>query len=369
MKSTECLFQPYRSSKLELSNRLVMAPMTRSFSPNNVPTKKVIEYYRRRAAGGLGLIITEGTTINHIAAHGYPNVPNFHGEAALEAWAKVAEEVHAEGGKIAPQLWHVGALRRPGTEPGGQTPGYSPSGMFIPGKVTGHAMTKADIDAVVAAYAQGARDAQQVGFDAVEVHAAHGYLIDQYFWQGTNQRSDEYGGDMAGRGRFAEEIVQAIRQAVGPDFTIILRWSQWKQQAYDARLVQSPEELDAFIQPLSAAGVDIFHCSTRRFWQPEFDGSSLNLAGWVKKLTGKATITVGSVGLSDEFLPESANDGFKEASPVNFDELVERMESQEFDLVALGRSVIANPDWPKLVQAGRFDELKPYEKRFLETLV
>ncbi|BFM05615.1 NADH:flavin oxidoreductase [Halioxenophilus aromaticivorans] len=369
MTSTNCLFEAFNSDKLSLANRLVMAPMTRSFSPHNVPSDQVVEYYRRRAAGGLGLIITEGTTINHIAAHGYPNVPNFHGEQALEAWRKVANAVHAEGGKIAPQLWHVGAARRPGTEPGGQTPGFSPSGMFMPGKITGHAMTKDDIDEVVQAYAQAAKDAQQAGFDAIEIHAAHGYLIDQFFWAGTNQREDEYGGDMAARGRFAQEIVSAIRAAVGPDFAIILRWSQWKQQAYDARLVETPEALAEFIQPLADAGVDIFHCSTRRFWQPEFESSNLNLAGWVKKLTGKATITVGSVGLSDEFLPESANAGFKEASPVNFDELVERMENNEFDLVALGRSVIANPDWPKLVQAGKFDQLKPYEKRYLESLV
>lgn len=343
--------------------------MTRSFSPNNIPTEQVVEYYRRRAAGGLGLIITEGTTINHIAAHGYPNVPDFHGEAALEAWAKVAAAVHAEGSKIAPQLWHVGAVRRPGTEPGGQVPGYSPSGMFMPGKVTGHAMTHEDIEEIVASFAQAAKDAQQAGFDAVEIHAAHGYLIDQFFWAGTNQRTDEYGGDMNKRGRFAREIITAIRQAVGPKFAIILRWSQWKQQDYNARLAQTPEELADFITPLADAGVDIFHCSTRRFWQPEFSGSNLNLAGWVKQITGKATITVGSVGLSDEFLPESADAGFKEASPVNFDELIERMDNHEFDLVALGRSVIANPDLPHLLKAGRVDELKPYRKSCLESLV
>jgi 2,4-dienoyl-CoA reductase-like NADH-dependent reductase (Old Yellow Enzyme family) len=138
--------------------------------------------------------------------------------------------------------------------------------------------------------------------DGVEIHGAHGYLIDQFFWEGSNRRDDEYGGDLAGRSRFAIELIQAVRAAVGPDFPIIFRFSQWKQQDYTARLVQTPQALAAFLQPLSEAGVDIFHCSTRRFWEPEFDGSELNLAGWTRQLTGKPTITVGSVGLDGEFL-------------------------------------------------------------------
>jgi len=241
--------------------------------------------------------------------------------------------------------------------------------MFMPGKVTGHAMAQEDIDDVVAAYAQGAADAKACGFDAVEIHGAHGYLLDQFFWQELNQRNDEYNGDLLARERFGVEVISAIRKAVGEDFPIILRWSQWKMQNYDARLVATPEQLAAFLAPLAAAGVDIFHCSQRRFWQPEFEGSALNLAGWTKKLTGKPTITVGSVGLSDEFLPDKTSQGFKAATPANLDELIERLEAEEFDLVALGRSVIANPDWAKLVKSGQFNALKPYEKSYLDSLV
>ena len=120
------LFQPFELGGLALKNRIVMAPMTRSFSPGNVPNEKNIAYYQRRAAGGVGLIITEGTCVGHKAANGYANVPYFHGDAALEGWRKVAEAVHNEGGKIMPQLWHVGSLRRPGTEPDPDVPGYGP---------------------------------------------------------------------------------------------------------------------------------------------------------------------------------------------------------------------------------------------------
>ncbi|UYV37896.1 NADH:flavin oxidoreductase [Rhodobacteraceae bacterium D3-12] len=368
MGETKTLGDAVKLGPLDLRNRIVMAPMTRTYSPGNVPNSKVIEYYRRRAEGGTGLIITEGTFVEHKAAIAYPNVPAFYGEDALAGWKKVVDAVHAEGGKIAPQLWHVGGIRRPGVEPGGNEPGHSPSGMAKPGKVTGHAMTQDDIDEVVAAFARAAADAKRIGFDAIELHGAHGYLIDQFFWDGTNQRDDAYGGDLAHRSRFALEIVRACRAAVGPDFPIIFRWSQWKQQDYGARLVETPEALEAFVAPLAEAGVDVFHCSTRRFWEPEFEGSDLNLAGWVRKLTGKPTITVGSVGLDADFIPDDGSANFREAKPAGVDALVERIGKGEFDLVAVGRAMIANPDWADKVLGGTFDNMKPYTKDMLERL-
>lgn len=369
MTNINSLFKPYTLNNLELRNRVVMAPMTRSFSPDNVPGDQVVEYYRRRAAGGVGLIITEGTCINHKAAHIVHDVPNFHGEAALAGWKKVVDAVHAEGGKIAPQLWHGGSVRRPGVNPGGDIPGYGPSGMAIPGKVTGHAMSKEDIAEVIAAFAQGAADAESIGFDAVEIHGAHGYLIDQFFWEGTNQRTDEYGGDLAGRLRFAIEIIKAMRNAVSPNFPIILRWSQWKQQDYSVRLTNTPEELAAFLQPLSEAGVDIFHCSTRRFWEPAFEESDLTLAGWTKKLTGKPTIAVGSVGLNTDFIAEGSVGAFNDAELTDLDDVKRRMDSDEFDLIAIGRALIANPEWANQVEQGNFNALAAYDKARLDTLI
>lgn len=368
MSQVDTLFQPVNLGKLELKNRIVMAPMTRTYSPGNVPSDLSVAYYRRRAEGGIGLIVTEGTFVDHAAASGYPNVPAFYGDEALAGWKKVVDAVHAAGGKIAPQLWHVGAIRRPGVQPGGDTPGHSPSGMVVPGKITGHAMTKEDIADVVAAFAKAAQDAKSIGFDAVEIHGAHGYLIDQFFWDGTNQRDDEYGGDLAARSRFAIEIIRAVRAAVGEDFPIIFRYSQWKQQDYSARLCETPDALAAFLNPLAEAGVDIFHCSTRRFWEADFDGSDLNLAGWTRKLTGKPAITVGSVGLNDDFLPEDGTADFKSAEPASIDNLLERAERNEFDLVAVGRALIANPDWANQVAAGKLSELTAYDKSMLKDL-
>ncbi len=363
------LFSPYSLGSLSLANRVVMAPMTRSMSPNNIPSDDVVEYYRQRAEGGVGLIITEGTCVGHKAASGYPNVPFVAGEEPLAGWKKVIEAVHAEGGKIAPQLWHVGGIRKPGVMPGGDEPGHSPSGMAFPGKVTGHAMTQADIDEVTEAFVQAAVDSERIGFDAIELHGAHGYLLDQFFWEGTNTREDQYGGSLENRVRFACDIVKGIRAKVDADYPIIFRFSQWKQQDYTARLAETPEALGEFLQHLVDAGVDIFHCSQRRFWEPEFEGSDLNLAGWTKKLTGKPAITVGSVSLNADFLPEGGDVAFKDAEISSLDNLVERLDADEFDLVAVGRALIANPDWSNKVKDDQLSNLTPFDKSMLMKLV
>lgn len=365
--NVQALFQPFELGSLRLPTRVVMAPMTRSFSPNGVPTDAVVDYYRRRAAAGVGLIITEGTTVGHAAANGYPQVPRFYGEDALAGWKRVVDAVHAAGGRIVPQLWHVGNVRRLGTEPDASVPGYGPMEKRKDGNVVVHGMTQQDIRDVIGAFAQAARDAKAIGMDGVEIHGAHGYLIDQFFWEGSNQRSDEYGGSLANRSRFAVELVQAVREAVGPDFPIIFRFSQWKQQDYTARLVQSPEALGEFLAPLVEAGVDIFHCSTRRFWEPEFEGSDLNLAGWTRQLTGKPTITVGSVGLDGEFLQFMVKTD-KVAQPAGIEGLLERLNKAEFDLVAVGRALICDPEWAVKVREGRMEEILPFSREALKTL-
>jgi 2,4-dienoyl-CoA reductase-like NADH-dependent reductase (Old Yellow Enzyme family) len=157
-----------------------------------------------------------------------------------------------------------------------------------------------------------------------------------------------------------------VRAAVGSDYPIVLRYSQWKQQDFSVKLAPTPQELEAFLAPLTAAGVDCYHCSQRRYWEPEFEGSELNLAGWTKKLSGKPTITVGSIGLDQEFI---ASYGTDEASkPATIDGLLERLERGEFDLAAVGRALIANPDWPQLVREGRLEQARPYERAILAEL-
>ncbi|ARU05186.1 12-oxophytodienoate reductase [Comamonas serinivorans] len=353
--SNDVLFTPFTIKGLTLSNRLVMAPMTRGMAQDGIPGLAHAEYYRRRAAGGVGLILTEGTVIDRPASRNMPGIPLFHGEAALAGWHEVAQAVHAAGGRIGPQLWHTGSTRSKGSwEP--SAPVESPSGLVGPNDPRGTAMTEEDVADTVAAFARAAADAQRLGFDIVELHGAHGYLIDQFFWQGTNARGDAFGGaTIAERSRFAAEAVRAVRAAVGPDYPLCLRVSQWKQQDYKARLATTPDEMTSWLAPLVAAGVDVLHCSQRRFWEPEFpeiDGDQgLNFAGWAKKLTGAATISVGSVGLNGDFFGSFVG---KDAGAEDLQgDLRQRMERGEFDLIAVGRALISDAQWPQKVQQGQ----------------
>ncbi|MBV9331280.1 MAG: NADH:flavin oxidoreductase [Alphaproteobacteria bacterium] len=368
MASTDVLFRPFRLKGLSLPNRIVMAPMTRSKSPQQIPNEEVASYYRARAAGGVGLILTEGTSPDHRSASADVNVPAFFGADSLAGWEKVVRAVKSVGGHIMPQLWHQGVIRHPGTGPYPDAPSMSPSGLARPEKRVAEPMTEQDVADVISGFVTSACHAKQLGFDGVELHGAHGYLIDQFFWEGTNSRSDRLGGSLENRTKFAAEIVRAVRKGVGADFPILLRFSQWKQQDFTARLAHDPQELERFLRPLADAGVDIFHCSTRRFWEPEFPdtGSDLNLAGWTRKLTGLPSITVGSVGLSEDFITSFRQAG---AATAGIERLIEMMERGDFDLVAVGRALIVNPDWANKIRDGRGAELKSYEPAALASLI
>ncbi|MBL4676961.1 MAG: NADH:flavin oxidoreductase [Mucilaginibacter sp.] len=339
-------FSPFKHKSLNLRNRFVMAPMTRVQPPDGVPTQQVADYYGRRAAADVGLIVTEGTVIDRPSAKNLKDIPNFHGDDALQNWKHVADTVHANGGAIAPQIWHVG-----------NTPyGWEPPAPFESPAI----MSLNDIQDTIEAFGRAAKAAKEIGFDAVEIHGAHGYLIDQFFWDKTNSRTDEYGGKtLKARTRFGVDVVKAIRAAVGDDLAIILRLSQWKGGDFDARMAQTPQELEDWVQPLADAGVDIFHGSQRRYWEPEFEGSDLNFAGWIKKITGAPTITVGSVGLNADVVSFFA--GGKGAESAGFEELLRRFERGDFDLIAVGRQLLQDPEWVKKIKEGRLDEIRAFE--------
>ena len=362
------LFRPFKLGALELKNRIVMAPMTRVMAPGGIPGQANAAYYRRRAEGDVGLILSEGTVVNRSAARNEQDIPVFHGEAALAGWKTVIDTVHAVGGRMGPQLWHVGAVpSQKGWKPEGIE---SPSGLLKPDTPLGQAMTEADIEATIAAFAQSAADAKRLGFDVAEIHGAHGYLIDEFFWAGTNLRTDAWGGKtLPERARFAVAVVKAVRAAVGPDFPILFRVSQWKQQDLTVKLAQTPDEMTAWLAPLAEAGVDVFHCSQRRFWEPEFaaiDGADgLNFAGWVKKLIGKPTISVGSVGLSGDMGMSFSGQAVQKTG---LEQLLARISRDEFDLIAVGRALISNPNWAALVQGGESAKLKAFDVADLGSL-
>ena len=369
-RDTQILFEPLELKSTTFKNRIVMAPMTRGFANDGYVDQSHINYYRKRAEGGVGLLVTEGVVVDRPASRNEPNVPKFFGDA-LSGWGDVVKAVHSHEAAIAPQIWHTGSTRSSSMdwEPGISV--ESPSGLLAPEVVRGHAMSEENIADTIAAFAKAAVDARDLGFDCVEVHGAHGYLVDQFFWDGTNTRNDRYGGPtLQERSRFAKEMIAAIRTAVGPDFPLILRVSQWKQQDYRVRLTHTPAEMEAWLTPLVDAGVDILHCSQRRFWEPEFpeiDGEEgLNFAGWAKKLTNALTISVGSVGLDGDFLDVFQGQNSK---PASLDGLIDRMEREEFDMIAVGRALITDPDWALKAKAGQFDAMLPFNSAALAQFV
>lgn len=368
--NVEPLFRPLTLGKCVLANRIVMAPMTRLSAPDGIPGSANAHYYARRAEGGVGLILTEGTVVERPSSRNHADIPVFFGADALRGWGAVANAVHAAGGRIGPQLWHTGAVGTLRNDWAPKEPQESPSGLNAPGEFRGAAMTDAAIADTIAAFADAARNAVDLGFDVIELHGAHGYLIDQFFWQATNLRTDRYGGTTIGeRTRFAADIIKAVRAATGPDIPVIIRLSQWKQQDYSARNAFSPDQMLQWLAPLVDAGANVLHCSQRRFWEPEFpelDGAEgLNFAGWAKKLTGLPSITVGSVGLSGEFLGAFRG---KDAETAAIDGLVERLDRGEFDLVGVGRALIAEPAWAAKVRSGDTAGLRGFSAAMLETL-
>jgi 2,4-dienoyl-CoA reductase-like NADH-dependent reductase (Old Yellow Enzyme family) len=361
------LFRPMSFGRGKLRNRIAMAPMTRNHSPGGVPGADVVAYYRRRAAGGVGLVITEGTYVDDPSAGAYENVPTL-AAAALGGWVRVVDAVHSAGALIIPQLWHVGAVRRLGMPPDPSVPGIGPMDVIEDGKLVTRAMTEADVDAVAQAYARAAAAAVQIGFDGVELHGAHGYLIDQFLWHRSNQRTDGFGGTIENRVRLAARIVAAVRRAIGTGTPLVFRFSQWKMSDYEARLAETPDELGRFLAPLTAAGVDHFHVSTRRFWEPAFAGSDLSLAGWTRKLSGKPVIAVGSVGLDKPHQTRRLRTPDNVRAAVTDLALVtERMAAGEFDLVAVGRALLADFEWAAKIRRGDYRAITPLTPEALET--
>jgi 2,4-dienoyl-CoA reductase-like NADH-dependent reductase (Old Yellow Enzyme family) len=323
------LFEPFTINGITLPNRFVMPGMQRMWCDHGTPLPRLADYYRERVEGGVGLIITESCAVDHTSATQTPVFCRIT-DATLDAWARCFNAVNGAGGRMLMQLWHEGAIRKEGGDgPYAQYPTLSPSGLAHAGK-------------------------------------PHGYLLDQFLWAETNRRTDGYGGDdMAARVRFPTEIVRAIRSAVGPEFIVSFRFSQWKEVNYKARVAATPQDLRVMLNAIRAAGADIIHASARYFWIPEWEGSDWGIAGWTKSMTDAPVIGVGSVGLDtdvmDNFFGKEANS----TGEAGLSELLRRFNNREFDLISVGRGLIGDPHWVRKLRAGRFSEVRMFTKKDL----
>ncbi|WP_066969646.1 hypothetical protein [Rhizorhabdus dicambivorans] len=361
------LFTPHSVKSLLLGNRFAVPAMQRAMSKDGAPLPSLAQYYRKRAEGGFGLVISESTAIDHGSATRQPTAMWIRPDTA-ERWRQCVEEVKSAGGHMLLQLWHEGAMRAAeGNDAWSDYPTISPSGLVRKGEASGRAATIEDLASLREAYVRSALLAQEIGFSGVEIHAAHGYLLDQFLWAETNLRDDEYGGgDLRNRVRFPAEVVAAVRAAVGQDFIISVRLSQWKTTSFDATVVNDPQEFEILLGTLRQAGADMFNISTRRFDRPEWPGSELSLAGWAKKLTDATILAVGSVGIKGDITDMLMH---RESAPqlmASLKEAQRRFLAGEFDLLAIGRSSIADPDFVTKLQQGRFDEVRPFSLALLK---
>jgi N-ethylmaleimide reductase len=319
------LFSPVEVGPLMLRNRIVMAPLTRSRAgAGNVPNQLNALYYAQRASAGL--IISEATQISP-EGQGYISTPGIHGAEQIEGWKCVTKAVHIAGGQIVLQLWHVGRISHPSFQPGGAAP-VAPSAIRPRGQAftekgfepipTPRALETAEIPAIVEQYAQAARNALAAGFDGVEVHAANGYLIDQFLRDHTNKRTDRYGGSIENRSRFLMEVVDAVNAAVGAERKGV-RISPQNTQNDIAD--SDPQALFNYVaEHLSGKGLAYLHIiegDTSGLPVPPFDYKNL------KRLFGGLVI---------------ANNGFDKPRANK------AIADGRADLIAFGKPFIANPD-------------------------
>ncbi|MFI6310080.1 12-oxophytodienoate reductase [Nocardia fusca] len=362
------LFSPLQVGAATIRNRFLLPAMQRG-SRNYKPTIGMADTLRRTAERGPGVIISEGAAPDHPAGYWQPAF-SILGRDTVDEWGQVARAVLDTGDVVfLMQLWHPGALRLvvegvPNPYP--DYPALSPSGLVQGGRANGVAMTKQDLQDTKNAYVESALIAQRLGAHGIELHCAHGYLLDLFLWHETNTRKDEYGGDtLVDRASYPVEIISAIRAAAGPEFVISVRFSQWKEVDYGAKIAQTPDELAPFITRLEQAGADVFHVSTRRFdgvaW-PDLDPRR-SLASWVKTMTDRPVVAIGSVGLSTDL----ASDVFDNQDPVLQveDDIVRvrrGLAAGDFDVIGVGRAQISNPDFVDRVRHADYSNLRDFRK-------
>ena len=346
------LFEPCQAGQLQLASRIVMAPLTRNRAPQALANALMAEYYAQRAnpATGAGLIITEATAISH-QGQGYADVPGIWSAEQVEAWQAVTKAVHAKGGKIVVQLWHVGRISHTSLQPNGQAP-VAPSAIvaksktvliengvpsFVPTSAP-RALELAEMPGIVADYRRAAKNAIDAGFDGIEVHAANGYLIDQFLRADSNHRTDAYGGGIENRSRLLKEVMLAVSQEIGGGRCgIRISPVTPANDASDASPQALFEHVASFLGTLSLAYVHTIEGSTgaaRDFQQGEAPFDYMALKKAYQQGGGHGAWMLNNAydrALADQAIADGA------------------------DLIAFGKSFIANPDL-----AARLKQNGPY---------
>ncbi len=340
---TESLFSPFELGPYRLSNRIVMAPMTRSRAeqPGNIPSRLNAIYYAQRASAGL--IVTEGAQISP-QGQGYPWTPGIHTAEQIEGWRTVADEVHAAGGHLFLQLWHVGRISHPSFQPKGELP-VAPSAITPAGEafvlneqgqpamvpfVTPRALELSELPEIINQYVQASKNALSAGIDGVEIHAANGYLLDQFISSGTNQRNDAYGGSIENRIRLLLEVTDAVSRVCGAE-RVGVRISPFG--TFNDMSDEDPEALfEAIADALSSRGLGYLHIV-----DPTFDGEASIRSRGQQLMTSLRHRFAGTLILCGGYDRSRADTALKEGRA---------------DLIGFGRPFISNPDLPMRLETG-----------------
>lgn len=339
---THPLLHPIDVAGRELANRIAVAPMSRvSTAGDGVPTPAMAEYFAAYARGGFGLVISDGTYTDHAFAQAYPDQPGLVTDAQVEGWARVVDAVHAEGGLMVAQLMHAGALTQGNRHRAGSIApsAVAPKGRMLRGYggggpyATPREATLSDLVELLDGIAAAARNARRAGFDGVEIHAANGYLFDQFLTRYTNLRDDEYGGSAANRARLTIEAIDAARAGAGGGLAVGVRMSQAKVNDIAYRW-DGVDEARAIFSALATARPDYVHVASEG-------------AAWRDTSFLAPGVSITAVARQVVGVPVIANGGMDD-----LDLAAEVLHDGHADLVSLGHAAIANPDFPRRLADG-----------------
>ncbi len=333
----DILFSPFKLKHFQLKNRIGVAPMTRMSSvKDSIPRQDVFDFLIRRAQKGAAIVYTEAIVTDYECAQGYPGQARILKDKQIEAWKPVVESVRSAGAVAIMQIFHCGRMAWPEVNPAGRVIAPSPVAPSQNNPLTNEPypvpekITLLEIEQVIEGFIETARGAVAAGFDGVEIHGAHGYLISQFLSSYSNKRTDAYGGTVENRCRFAHEVIHAVRTVVPDDRLLTFRISNWGVADMEVSLFESKEEYLEVIRLLSKEPIDALSVSTYMFGDRAF-GTDQNMAQITREATGLPLMICG--GIHDR---ASAEDALKDA-----------------DIVLSAKSILLNPDWVEDVRAGK----------------
>ncbi|SFL39665.1 2,4-dienoyl-CoA reductase [Halogranum rubrum] len=354
-EESDVLFESFDFDDVSLDNRVGLAPMTRtSATDDGRATEQMARYYAKFARGGFSFLVSEGVYTDHEYSQGYLNQPGLVTEDHVESWQQVTDAVHEAGAPIFAQLMHAGAISQgnphadetvgpSAVQPVGEKSGlYGGEGEF---ETPRELLTK-ELVGIRQSFVAAARNAEEAGFDGVELHAANGYLLNEFLAADANQRDDEYGGDVENRVRFPAEVLEAVDAELPDGFVVGVRVSQEKVNDDEYRWPGEEDDAEVIFSALSEAGADYIHVTGTDATTPAFGDTGPTLADLAVEHSGDGTAVVDNGGLGD---PDAARQAIEAGS----------------DLVTLGTSALSNPDWPKQVAAGEDPDPFDFEEILL----